>query len=355
MKKCYINGIGCVSAQKTFERGFLEDVEINTTDNVLSAVNPDYKAFISPGAIRRMAKGVKMGIAASQFALEDAGITMPDAVITGTGMGCIQDSEKFLKAIINNKEEFLTPTSFIQSTHNTVGAQIALNMQCKGYNFTYVNGAVSLESALLDSKMQIESGEAKTILSGGVDETSEHTIALYKLIDLIKDSSDAPYDVLNPKSKGVVLGEGAGFFVLENKKTANTYAVFEDIEMQNTLSESEVKPFITDFLNSNHLSLSEIDAIVLGNNGDSGFDHYYREATSLFSETPQLYYKHLSGEFYTASTFGIWTAVQVLKQQQIPKVLQMNKITKPQYNTVLLYNQYRGKDHSLILLKHVDI
>lgn len=354
MEKCYINGIGCVSAQKTFGGGFLDEVVINTTDNVLSAVNPDYKAFISPGAIRRMAQGVKMGIAASQFALQDAGLQMPDAIITGTGMGCLQDSEKFLKAIIDNKEQYLTPTSFIQSTHNTVGGQIALNMQCKGYNFTYVNGAVSLESALLDSKMQIENGEAGTILAGGVDETSGHTLSLYELIGLIKNKNDAPFDILQPKSKGVVMSEGAGFFVLENKKTENTYAVFKDIQLQNTLSEDEVKNFITDFLNNNNLTTRDIDAIVLGNNGDAGFDHYYQKAVTLFEDTPQMVYKHLSGEFNTASTFGLWAVLHVLKQQQIPQVLQMNGLTKQQYKTVLLYNQYRGNDHSLILLSHVD-
>src|SRR5690606_29107071 len=153
-------------------------------------------------------------------------------------------SEKFLKAIIDNKEQYLTPTSFIQSTHNTVGGQIALNMQCKGYNFTYVNGVVSLESALQDAKMQIETGEAVTILTGGVDETSGHTLSLYELIEVIKNRNDAPFDVLQPKSIGVVMSEGAGFFVLENKKTENTYAVFEDIQLQNTLSENEVKAFI---------------------------------------------------------------------------------------------------------------
>ena len=51
---------------------------------------------------------------------------MPDAIITGTGLGCLEDTEKFLTAMVTNKEEFLTPTSFIQSTHNTVSAQIAL-------------------------------------------------------------------------------------------------------------------------------------------------------------------------------------------------------------------------------------
>lgn len=355
MKKCYINGMGCISAQKTFEGGFLDEVEVNTTDVIFSAKNPDYKAFISPGAIRRMAKGVKMGIAASQYALKEANVETPDAIITGTGMGCLQDSEKFLKAIIDNQEQFLTPTSFIQSTHNTVGAQIALNLQCKGYNFTYVNGAISLESALLDALLQIETGEAGTILAGGVDETSGHTMSLYELVGVIKKKDQGPTDVLDPKTPGAVFSEGAGFFVLENQKKTTTYATLEAVEIQNKLQESEVASFIENFLNTNNLKPQDIDAVVLGNNGDVAFDGYYNEAETLFSNSPQVYYKHLCGEYNTATSFGFWTALHILKKQEIPTILKKNQVKKHPINRVLLYNQYRGKDHSLTLLNHADL
>lgn len=355
MKKCYINGIGCISAQKTFEGGFLDDVEVNTTDVIVSAKNPDYKTFISPGAIRRMAKGVKMGIAASQYALKEANVDIPDAIITGTGMGCLQDSEKFLKAIIDNKELYLTPTSFIQSTHNTVGAQIALNLQCKGYNFTYVNGAISLESALLDALLQIETGEAGTILAGGVDETSCHTMSLYELVGLIKKKDQVPMDVLDPKTPGAIFSEGAGFFVLENQKKTTTYATLEAVEIHNSLRENEVVSFIENFLTTNNLKPQDIDAIVLGNNGDIAFDGYYNHAETLFPNTAHLYYKHLSGEYNTATSFGLWTALHILKKQEIPQIVQKNQAKKHPINKVLLYNQYRGKDHSLTLLNHADL
>ena len=245
MKNCYINGVGCISSQNTFETEFLSDIKINDSENVLFAVQPSYKEFIPPAAIRRMAKGVKMGIAASSKALKEADVSIPDAIITGTGMGCVEDSEKFLQAILDNDEQFLTPTSFIQSTHNTVGGQIALGLQCKGYNFTYVNGAVSFESALLDAKMQIQNDEASTILVGGVDETANHTLKLFKLIDIIKKEEDKPYTVLNSTSKGIVFSEGASFFVLSNKKAESSYAKIDAISMKNELQQNQVADFIT--------------------------------------------------------------------------------------------------------------
>ena len=354
MKTCYINGVSCISNQPTFEGEFLAEVRINDTDTVRFAIEPSYKEFIPPAAIRRMAKGVKMGIAASTVALRDANVSMPDAIITGTGMGCLEDSEKFLKAIIDNQEQFLTPTSFIQSTHNTVGGQIALGLQCKAYNFTYVNGAVSFETALLDAKMQMESEEANTVLIGGIDETSPFTTELFKLVNFIKKDEDMPASVVNPQSGGVVFSEGASFFVLENEKKAQTYASVYAMTMVNTLEEGEVPAYIESFLTFNHLNLSDIDAVVLGNNGDIEFDGYYDFSKTLFSETPQAYYKHLSGEYNTASAFGFWMAAHIVKNQHIPEVVRLNQLEKKNYRTVLLYNQYRGKDHSLIVLKNAQ-
>ncbi len=342
--------MGCVSSQDTYETSFLESVEINTTENIVYAKQPSYKELIPPAAARRMAKGVKMGLAASTKALKEANIEVPDAIITGTGMGCIEDSEKFLKALIDNNEEYLTPTNFIQSTHNTVGAQIALGLGCKGYNFTYVNGSISFESALLDAKLQLENEEENTILVGAADETSSHTMELFKLVNIIKKESNQPYSVLDSNSSGVVYSEGATFVTLENVKKENSYAVLEALQIQNKLNIDEVENFISSFLEKNNLKIQDIDVVVLGNNGDINFDTYYTAVGSLFSQIPQVYYKHLSGEFNTASAFGFWVAASILKSQAIPQIVKMNSIEKANFSKVLLYNQFQGKDHSLVLL-----
>ncbi len=351
MRKVYINGTGCISAQQTFDTVFLEAAVVNETDNVLPVVAPPYKDYISPAMIRRMAKGVKNGIVASALAMKEAGVENPDAIITGTGMGCIEDSDKFLKALIDNNEEFLTPTSFIQSTHNTVGSQIALGMQCKAYNFTYVNAAVSFESAVLDAKMQLETGEASTILIGGIDEMSDYTAQLFQLSGFIKKETDAPFSVLHSKTSGAVYSEGATFFVLESKKSATTYAEITDVDMVNQLSVDEAESKLLDFLKANNLTVSDLDAVILGHNGDVHFDAYYQNLSEkLFTNTPQLYYKHLSGEYNTASAFGLWVGSKIIKTQQIPEVLKVNTLEKPSYKTILLYNQYKGLDHSFTLI-----
>ncbi len=87
-------------------------------------------------ASRRMSRIIKMGVCAAMKCLQDAEIKNPDAIITGTGMGCIEDTGKFLSSYIENEEKLLNPTPFIQSTHNTVGAAIALMLKCHNYNNT---------------------------------------------------------------------------------------------------------------------------------------------------------------------------------------------------------------------------
>lgn len=352
MSKCYINGTGCISAQRTFDTVFLEAAEVNNQENVLTIKDPVYKNYISPGAIRRMGKGVKAGIVASSQAMQEAGLKNVDAIITGTGMGCMEDSEKFLKAIIDNNESFLTPTSFIQSTHNTVGAQIALGLKCTGYNFTYVQNAVSFESSLLDASLQFATDEIENVLVGGIDETVEYTMSLFKLAGYIKAESEKPYQIFPAKSKGVVYGEGATFFLLENKITSSTYAELTGVEIINKLPVEEAEQRLNQFLAENDCRITDLDAVVLGYNGDIDDEIYFKNlAENYLKNITQLYYKHLSGAYHTASAFGLWLGAKIIKTQEIPAIVRANEIAKEHYNTILLYNHHKGRDHSFTLLK----
>jgi len=166
----FIIGTGCVSPQNTLEnKPLLEDL-VEVEERFLQIIKPNYREFINPKLLRRMSKIVRMSIVSSSVAMKDADIDNPDAILTGTGMGCQVDTEKFLNSMIENNEGLLTPTSFIQSTHNTVGGAIALGKQNHNYNLTYVHRTFSFESALIDSILLLNEGKAKDVLLGGFDE-----------------------------------------------------------------------------------------------------------------------------------------------------------------------------------------
>lgn len=146
-------------------------------DNVLTdrEVVSDVKNLIPDAAMRRrMSRVLKMGVGTAVECLGGVeGIDSLDAIITATGLGCLADSEKFLRNVISDNEEFLNPTPFIQSTFNTLGGQIALLRHKKCYNMTYVNGNTSFEDALLDALMLMADSQAETVLVGAFDERTD--------------------------------------------------------------------------------------------------------------------------------------------------------------------------------------
>lgn len=316
-QQVYINGMAAVCAQPTLQGSEIFEAVKEYYDTSLRALPQDYKKQIKPAAMRRMSQAVKMSVFAAKKALEEADITMPSAIITGTGMGCKQDSDVFLDTMLIEEEGLLSPTKFIQSTHNTVGGQLALQLNCQGYNFTYVQGVASFEHAAFDALMSIESeAEDQQILVGGLDELSQNPIGKAQLRTYVKKEPIHNLNLYNHHSPGIIAGEGASFFVFSTEKKDTSFARLIDIEIHNTLSSAEIENVLTEFLARNSLRLEQIDALILGNNGDSDEQDYDKAIAELFPKTPKLVYKHLVGEFYTASAFGFWLGCKILRTEQ---------------------------------------
>jgi 3-oxoacyl-[acyl-carrier-protein] synthase II len=134
---------------------------------------PDIRKYVKPLEARRMGKLMKSSLLSSLEALEQAGIEVPDAIITGTAYGCLENSEKLMIQIKEEGEEMLKPTYFMQSTHNTIGSNIAIKTHCHGHNITYTQERHSLEWAVRDAELLLRSGKAKTVLVGCHDEATE--------------------------------------------------------------------------------------------------------------------------------------------------------------------------------------
>jgi 3-oxoacyl-[acyl-carrier-protein] synthase II len=135
-----------------------------------------------------MSRVIKMGVTTALGCLQEAGEKDPGAIITGTAYGCLEDTETFLTQAIERNEEMPPPTPFIQSTHNTVGAQIALLLKCNQYNNTFAQGGASFENALLDAMLLLKEEEAKTVLAGSVDELTNTSYNLLKRFGLYKSN-----------------------------------------------------------------------------------------------------------------------------------------------------------------------
>jgi len=174
----YINSSEAITAQETFDTElFLEQIVI-PEEPYYSILTPKYKEYIEAKKLRRMSKIVRMGLACSLKTLEKANLEQTDAIVIGTGLGCLTDTIKFLDNMIENNEMMLNPTAFIQSTHNTVSGQIALYLACKNYNFTFSQQSVSFETALQDAYIKLQDINVSNVLLGGLDEITKKTYDL---------------------------------------------------------------------------------------------------------------------------------------------------------------------------------
>lgn len=145
----------------------LAQVEIQSEEQLV-----EIRKYVKPLEVRRMGKIMKSSLLSSLEVLEMAHISCPDAIITGTAYGCLENSERLLVQMKEEGEAMLKPTYFMQSTHNTIGSNIAIKTHCHGYNVTYTQESHSLEWALRDARLLLESGKVKNVLVGCHDEST---------------------------------------------------------------------------------------------------------------------------------------------------------------------------------------
>src|SRR6195952_487529 len=206
---------------------------------------------------------IKMGVAAAKDCLNKANIEIPGAIITGTALGCMEDTITFLTRVIEQQEEMLPPTAFIQSTHNTVAAQVALLLKCHAYNNTFVHKAMSFESALLDATMLLNEQEAGNILVGGTEEMVDTSFKILTRLGLYKrEPIESNLSLYNHNSKGTIGGEGAGFFLLTDKPSPGNQAELTGHTFFYRPKDLEER--ITAFLYEHSLTAADIDLVITG-------------------------------------------------------------------------------------------
>ena len=64
-------------------------------------------------------------------------------------------------------------------------------------------------------------------------------------------------------------------------------------------------------------------------------------------------YKDFIGEFGTSSAFGFVLGCELLKNQTLPNQFKVNDVKAESYKNVLLVNEHKGKDLSLVLLQSI--
>jgi hypothetical protein len=309
---------------------------------------PDYKTYITDsGMRRRMSRAVKMGVHAGCECLSGTTVK-PDAIITATGLGCMGDTEKFLKTSIDTHEQLLNPTPFIQSTFNTVGAQIAMLTGNTNYNMTYVHRGFSFEHALSDAIMKFRNNEADNILVGSYEETTDTSFKIGDRLNFWKKQPTEETGFYDKPGNGSISGEGSWFFLLSNQIQSN--CALTDLSTVYGTNPETVHDRFRQFLHRNDITPDDIDIFISGENGDSRDQSFYDMIENELNNSTIIRYKFQFGEYPTVSAASVWLGYRLIESGNIPTGL-IKKDRGSEIRKILLYNHYKGKNHSFILME----
>jgi 3-oxoacyl-[acyl-carrier-protein] synthase II len=351
--EAFINGICAISPQITWKGdNWFGDIKEYEESRFLKCIEPLYSELLDPLTVRRMSRIIKMGAYAALKSLASAGISKPDAIITGTGFGCLEDTGKFISSLYLNEEKLLNPTPFIQSTHNSIGAAIALILKCTNYNNTFGHRGFSFENGLLDAMMLMNEGQAENALVGAIDEITPPSFQIMDRLGLWKKKNINNLRLLDHKTKGTLAGEGAAFFALCRSKTATSMAKLADVHtFYKPENYQETEHEIQRFLLKNGVHPEDLNLVIMGLNGDVNDDQvYYTLANSFFSHVPGAFFKHLCGEYTTSSSFAMLLAADFIRIQQVPDCFRLDSKPIKNIRNVLIYNHLRQNNHALLLL-----
>ena len=325
MSHVYLTSIKQISAQQPLGDDWFER-PVFYAEPYVRAIEPDYKLYFTPNESRRLGRILKRALLVSRQAMLESGVNAPDAIITGTGLGCIESTEIFLDKLVRDGEEMLNPTHFMQSTHNTISSLVAIDAKCHAYNSTYAHKGISFECALLDAFMRLQRGG--TALVGAHDEMTPAYFAILKKAGYLG------------KPNQTFAGETAVAMVLSTQKSEKSLC--EIVAMEKIYGHGVAMD-------------ADIDYIMVGTNGDDENDRiYYENCAKWYPNTPLLHYKHIFGEGYTVPALGLYTAALSLQKGEVPDYLFVTPNAKNQapksFNKILCYNQFEGKNHTFILL-----
>jgi hypothetical protein len=345
----YIKKMSYISCQTTFDLSFFDKDSIDYDSIFVNAIEPDYGNTIPKGLLRRMGKGVRMGIGSGMQLIQNCELI--SGIIIGTANGGLEDCVKFLNQIVDFQEGTLTPTNFVQSTPNALAANLAMMTQNSCYNTTHVNSGLAFESAIMDALLTLNEVDGD-ILLGSTEEVTQANVNIDKLKGWVVDSETKLSELIHKHQAGSVISEGAGMFVVSQDNT-DALAKLVDVLTITTEDFLKIGSILDDFLKEHRIDNHDL-AFVLGRNGHGEHNNNYDEFEKRFvRDQPLFSYKNLCGEFPTSISFALWLSINILNNSISNESIIRNVNKVSCVKAILIYNQTFNNQHSFLLLKRI--
>src|ERR1044071_497 len=257
-RRVVITGMGCVTplgiGREAFWNGLItgqsgvrriEAFDPSSFPVQIAAEIPsfDWQSQLNPKDRKHVPRTVPLALAAAREALEDAklftnDLSLPErrafGVELGTGGGGLafteQQYEYWYVGPTNKASVYTIPAS----THGGLSSELSMAFGLRGLSHIVSTGCTSSTDAMAYAAQHIALGRQDVMLTGGVDAPiAPGILAAFNLMTVLTSEwNDEPHRASRPFSRdrsGIVLGEGAWIYVLEEyeraeKRNAKIYA-----------------------------------------------------------------------------------------------------------------------------------
>lgn len=234
MRRVVVTGMGCVSAlgatatatwagMREGRAGIgpltgLDDPSLRTTiaaqaRDFVAADHFDEKRLVLLDPVSQYA------MVAAREAVAQAGVCFDGeageraAAIIGTGIGGASTQDQMARRLYGERNPRVHPMAIVRVMPNAPASQISLEFGLRGPVFAVASACASSNHALSQALTLLQTGAADVALAGGVEACiTVGSIKAWEAMRVMADDTCRPFST---GRRGLVLGEGAGVFVLE--------------------------------------------------------------------------------------------------------------------------------------------
>ena len=258
---------------------------------------PDFDplAFLAKKDVRKMDVFIQYAIAASECAVQDAGLPTdgtlgPDVgVFIASGIGGFSTIEREHRALLAGGPRKISPFFIPSAIINLAAGQVSIRFGAQGPNSATCTACAASAHAIGDSYEIIRRGDAEVMIAGGSEASiTPMGVGGFAAMRALSTRNDEPERACRPFDQdrdGFVVGEGSGVVILEELDRARArgasiycelvgYGMSADAfhmtapaesgdgairVMRNTLRSAGVEPDAVDYINAHGTSTPHND------------------------------------------------------------------------------------------------
>lgn len=200
----------------------LENVKIT-----LGATVPEFdpETYFSSDELSILDRYSQLAVIAAQEAAKDACLVSGDEILTdaatiiGSGCGGKHTDEATYDQLYKQQRKRAHPLTIPKGMPSAAASMVSKHLGIKGPAFALASACASGSHAIIQGCAMIQSGIIDVALVGGSD--APFTYGLLKSWDALRVASNDTCRPFCVDRSGLVLGEGAGMFILESEEHAS--------------------------------------------------------------------------------------------------------------------------------------